>query len=224
LLPGQAPHFLITSPAGFAPFAQPYKPLGKYFLSWMLARLIYGFKSKSMKKNIPLCMFCIVYGILLLGCNMTTPEKYFDVAVLNSNMLTGFANDGQWRELASPPGKATDDKGGYIAMQRGEALQAKITFVEENTEKLKGLQQTADTKEILEYSITLHEFVLRVYKNEYMQLANLYDAGAPEEKITALAKTINQQYFNRFDELYNKLINSGKSYAVKHNIKVNWAM
>lgn len=47
-------------------------------------------------------ILCFYLLPLCMGCNSVTPEKCFDIAVLNSNMLVGFANEGQIRELESP--------------------------------------------------------------------------------------------------------------------------
>ncbi len=76
---------------------------------------------------------------------------------------------------------------------------------------------------MLATSVSLHEYILQVYKNEYQQLAKLYDESAPTEQIQSLTQTIHDKYYPCFDELYNKLIAIGKSYAGKNNIKVNWA-
>jgi len=49
--------------------------------------------------------------------------------------------------------------------------------VEANLGKLKVLPDSEETREMVQISIRLHEFVLRAYKTEYLQLAKLYDEG-----------------------------------------------
>lgn len=169
---------------------------------------------------VSLSCFCL----LLPACNTATPENYFDRAVLNSNMLVGFANRGLERELEQPSVKMVDgDVNRTEPMKRKEIIDGKIQYMEEQLGKIKNLKITDDTKEMLESSIGLHEYVLPVYKNEYQQLAKLYDDGAPNEQTQSLTQLIHDKYYPRFDELYNKLIATGKVYAAKHNIKVNWA-
>lgn len=107
-------------------------------------------------------------------------------------------------------------------MTRDEVLAAKIQFLDEYFEKLKNLKETTDTKDMLQTSVALYEFVLPVYKAEYKQLARLYDEGAPKEQIQSQARLIHDKYYPRFNELYNKLIEIGKLYAGRHSIKVNW--
>jgi len=169
-------------------------------------------------------ILCVCFFPLFMGCNSVSPEKCFDIAVLNSNMLVGFANERQLRELESPSVKMAETGGGTVAMTRSEVVQSKVDFVEANLKKLKGLKQNEDTKEMLQASLALHEYILPVYKTEYQQLAKLYDEGASKENIQAQAQSIHDRHAPEFDELYNKLIAIGKLFAERHNIKVNWGM
>jgi hypothetical protein len=62
--------------------------------------------------------------------------------------------------------------------------------------------------------------VIPVYKNEYNQLAALYDNGSPAQKIEALERSINEKYEVGFLQLYNAVGVAGKAYAAKHGIQV----
>ncbi|MBK8550711.1 MAG: hypothetical protein IPL53_06480 [Ignavibacteria bacterium] len=161
-----------------------------------------------MQKNLLylfLLSFCCVFFI---RCNTATPEEYFNVAVLNTNMLSGFATNGMLRQIGPP--------------SAGEEMKTKIKFLEENFEKVKDLKETDDTKDMIKASLNLYEYVLPVYKTEYVQLADLVDKGAPEDQIQSFDKSIQEKYYPQYEALYDKLIRIGKSYAAKHNIKVNW--
>jgi hypothetical protein len=174
-----------------------------------------------MKKVSFITIICSCY--LFTGCNTTSPERYFDLAVLNSNMMMGFANDGLQRELEQPSVKMpAGNKDKVEPMKRKEIIDGKIQYVEEELGKLKKLDQTDDAKGILQASLALNEYVLPVYKTEYLQLATLYDGGASKAETEAFSKAIHDKYYSRFDELYNKLITAGKAYAERHTIKVNW--
>jgi hypothetical protein len=158
-----------------------------------------------------------------MGCNSVTPEKYFDIAVLNCNGLHGFAGTGIQRELESPSVKMIDgDKDKIAPMKRTEVIDEKIQFIEENKEKLKQLNETDDTRNMLQASTALYDYVLPVYKNEYRQLAALYDENAPREKIDLLAKSISDKHYPKFVKLFDKLTDAGKSFAAKHHINVQW--
>ena len=177
-----------------------------------------------MKKILhPLSVFSFLLLVLLTGCEQAGPEKYFDLAVLNSNMLVGFANDGFQRELDQPSMKLVEGTKDQVKpMKRKDVVNDKIRFIEGNLEKLKELKGTPDTKEIVQASIQLHEFILPVYKTEYQQLATMYDDGAATNTIRSSAEAIHDKYSAGFEERYNLLINSGKMFAMKHKIPVNW--
>ena len=107
-------------------------------------------------------------------------------------------------------------------MKRKEIIDNKTTSLETNFEKVKRLKQTDDTRERLEASVALYEYVLPVYKTEYQQLAKLYDEGAAREEIESLAASIETKYRTGFETLFDRLAAGGKPDAARHNIKVNW--
>lgn len=181
-------------------------------------------QSDIMKKHFPAAVLFVCIYVLLTGCSNPPPEKYFGIAVLNSNMMVGFANDGFHRELDQPSAQLVEGTTDQTRpRKRKDVVDDKIRFLEENLDKLKDLKETPDTKDIIQASIHLHEFILPVYKNEYRQLAHLYDDGAPADSIRSVAGNIHDKYSAGFEERYNTLINSGKLFATRNKIPVNWA-
>ncbi|MGC4100980.1 hypothetical protein [Ferruginibacter sp.] len=174
-----------------------------------------------MKNCINSIFILLAFAGIFSSCNTATPEKYFDVAVLNSNLFVGFADDGFFRQLQSPSVKMTAN-GGTASMKRAEVVAAMIDNAEEGLKKVKGLSATESTKEMLQASQAMYEYILPILKNEYTQLAGLYDNGAANDKIEAQSKAIYDKYNKGFNDLYNKLIGMGKAYAAKNNIPVNW--
>ena len=160
---------------------------------------------------------------LFASCDDATPRNYFDRAILNCNLIHGFASKGLQRELDSPSVKLMNAKTGASApMKRKEVIDDKIASIEQSLEKVRKLRQTDDTKEIVQASIALHEYVLPVYRNEYLQLAKLYDDGAPKAQIETLASAIAAKYRPRFEVLFDSLTAAGKPYAARHDIKFVW--
>jgi len=159
--------------------------------------------------------------ITLFSCNTNTPEDYFGKAALNCNLLYGFAGYELKRDLGSPSEKLIDEKTLATApMKRAEVVKNKITTLEENFEKVKSLGSNAEADEMLKASKALYEYVLPVYKNEYQQLAALYDNAAAADKIKAMEKSINEKYEPNFLKLYDAVWQAGKVYASKNGIKV----
>lgn len=173
----------------------------------------------SVKKVFMLVLTCQI----LTSCNLTSPERYFDITVLNCNSITGISGDGLMNELESPSVKLKEgSKSDVVPMTRKETIDLKIVVIEDNLKKLGELSETAETKEMIQTSTSLHEYVLAIYKNEYRELAKMYDEGAPQEQIQAKGQVIHDKYNARFEELFSKLTMLGKAYAEKHNISVKW--
>lgn len=159
----------------------------------------------------------------LLSCNSPSPEKYFTTAVLNINLMHGFAGDGLQRQLESPSVKMVgNDPNKTEPMKRKEIIDTKIQQLEEAFENVNSLKESEDTKGILDASKALYNYVLPVFKNEYTQLAKLYDEGAAAESIQSLSQSISDKHSAKFGELHEKLTEAGKAFATKHNINVQW--
>jgi hypothetical protein len=159
---------------------------------------------------------------LLTACNNASPEKTFSIASLNCNSLYGFASTYELnRDLATPQEKLMDEKTMKMALvTRAEMVKDKLARVEENYEKVKSLGSSDDSKEMINASLALYEFVIPVYKKEYAELAALYDGNAAPDKIEAASKNITDKYAVEFEERYNNVVKTGKAYAEKHGIDV----
>lgn len=158
-----------------------------------------------------------------IACNSASPGEYFDIAILNCNMMQGFAGTGLQRELESPSVKMIDgNKDQFATMKRKEIINDKIQTLGTNQEKLKTMKETGDTRDILKTSAALYDYVLPVYKNEYSELARLYDENASKESIDQYAQAISDKYYTGYEKRLQKLTEAGKAFAGKNNIKVNW--
>ena len=166
-------------------------------------------------------LFVCTASLALYSCNSATPQKNFELAALNCNLLYGFAGYELKRDLASPQEKLVDEKTMKMArITRGEVVKEKLTRVEENYEKVKSLGSNDDAAAMIKASLVLYEFVLPVYKNEYTQLAALYDKNTAPGIIVAAEKKIRDKYAARFEELYKNVTNTGMVYAEKNGLKV----
>src|SRR5690349_5315674 len=100
--------------------------------------------------KIPSRLFSIACSLLLVSCEMATPEIYFDRAVLNCNLMHGFAGSGLRRQLESPSVKLSDKGNGEtVPMKRKEVIDSAIASLETNLEKVKKLKETDDTRDLL---------------------------------------------------------------------------
>jgi len=165
-------------------------------------------------------LLALCWAFLLTACNTATPENYFDRAVLNTNLFNDFASDHFTNMLVAYTVKHEGVQQQTITAAK--VVENDVLSIEKALKDVKALPETDETKEMLQTSIALHEYVLPVYKNEYMALAKLCDNGASKEDIAAKGQEINSKYAKRFDELSAKLMSLGKVYAKAHNINVNW--
>jgi hypothetical protein len=162
-------------------------------------------------------------GLLLTSCNNPTPKNYFDEAVLNVNLITPFGGQAALQSLAHPSVKLVPGTKDQTApMTREEIVEDQIQRVEGSLTKIKALPDSEETRDMVQTSIKLHEFVLPVYKGEYRELAKLYDEGGSQQERVAKAQEIDRKYLAGYQALFNRLIELGKPYAAKHNIKVEW--
>jgi hypothetical protein len=109
-----------------------------------------------------------------------------------------------------------------VPMTRSEIVQNQINLVEANLTKIKALPDSDETRDMVQTSIKLHELALAAYKGEYVELARLFDTGASVSDRQNKAREIDTRYLSGFRAMYAHLIELGKAYASKHNIKVQW--
>jgi len=151
-------------------------------------------------------------------------DKFFGVAVLNTNMITDFGtpilakhiNDTTIEFADIPSSKNKGDEAVQLVTRD-------IQFMEKSLADIKALSESNDSrKEIKAQSIALYEYVLPVYKNEYTAYAKLCDTKAPQAQKDEIIKSIAQKYNAEFEKRYGQLLENGKAFADKNGLKVDW--
>lgn len=168
-------------------------------------------------------LFLICTTLLLSACS-ETPEKFFDIAILNTNMVNDFASPNLARhindETKEYPDIPSSKKKGDEASTN---IKNKALYLEQALEKVKKLSASgAEEEEIKKQSIQLYELVIPVYKNEYLAYAEICDKKGSQADKDAIIQKIEQQYGARFNKNYDTLLELGKKYAAENNIQVNW--
>ena len=169
-------------------------------------------------------LFLLPLGCCLFtGCSNSSPQDTFNTAVLSCNMIHDFASNGFLRQLESPSVQMIGgDPNNTAPMKRKEVVENKIQQVSDYHNKVVQLKEKEDSKELIGTSRALYDYVLPVYKKEYMELARLYDEGAKKESIVSYAQGIQDKYYQGFANLFDKVTAAGKEYAKKHNLNVQW--
>ena len=175
----------------------------------------------SFSKN---TFYFLLAGLLFLSSCSESPEKFFDITILNTNVLNDFASptfashiNDETKEFPDIP---SSKKNGNEAVT---SINNKVLYLEQSLEKIKKLSPTGDDeKAIKDQAIQLYEMVIPVYKNEYTKYAQLCDAKGSDDDKKSAALQIEEKYAPTFEKRYTELLEKGKAYAAKHNIQVNW--
>ena len=99
---------------------------------------------------------------LFTACTNSTPENYFDKAVLNINMIRDFASETYTNRLISQNVKYDGVHTANGPEPATKDVNATVLWVEKNLKDIKDLKQTNETRDMLHTSIALFEFVLPV--------------------------------------------------------------
>lgn len=171
----------------------------------------------------PLFILFLILSISLQSCSESA-DKFFGVAVLNTNMVSDFGtanfakdlNDNTIEYPDIPSSKKNGDEAANI-------VKNKVLYVEKVLKDLNALSANDDArKEIKKQSIALFEFVLPVYKNEYTAYAKLCDTKASQEQKDEILKAIEQKYNAEFEAKLTSLFSLGKSFVSENNLNVQW--
>lgn len=167
--------------------------------------------------------FLFILPVFIQSCS-ETPDKFFGVAVLNTNTITDFGtpilakhiND-ETTEFADIPSSKKKGNEALIYVQNN------LLFMEKTLKDIKALSANdEDRKAIKAEAVALYEFVIPVYKNEYTAYAKLCDSKAPQERKDEIIKSIEQKYNAEFEKKQVSLRSKGKAFADENGLNVNW--
>lgn len=163
---------------------------------------------------IKILVTCLLF---LMACRTTTPEKFFGIAVLNTNLISDFGTPALAKHINAERSVPSDTKNGNAETR----VKTSIQVIENSLKNIRELNETAETIEIKKLSARLFEYVLPVYKKEYLDYARLCDQHAPQQQKDVIIQSINEKYNTEFEKLYTLLISKGKAYAAANGINVH---
>lgn len=158
----------------------------------------------------------------LAACNTTTPEKYFDVSVLNANAIGRFGGKEIYETLQETPQSFDEKSKKMVPSSYVEYVKFRTSYAEKAYKDVQALKETEETKAMLNASKDLFSFAVDKQKKDYLSIAAMKDAHAPDDSIKQAAIRFNEQYQDAFAQKYDKLMELGKAYADKHNIKIQF--
>ncbi|KUJ63464.1 hypothetical protein AR687_01885 [Flavobacteriaceae bacterium CRH] len=116
-----------------------------------------------------------------------TPEEYFDIAALNTNLFMEFgAKDFQTMQQNKEANQllAFDEKSTFPAKSyEDHVLRFKVSYLKQSIQKIEDLKPTEETTPMINASLDLFNFVKDKYEKDYVKIAKLLDQKAPKETI-----------------------------------------
>lgn len=177
-----------------------------------------------MKTKIILVATALLFFVLQ-SCKMeNTPEEYFDITSLNTNLFMEFGSRDFKRMGEAKSASqlmAYDERGTFPAKSyEDHILRFKIPFINQAIEKIKDLKPTEETTPMINASLDLFNYVKERYQTDYVKIARLMDSKAPKEEVEKAVFEMETVTFATFDQKYKKLWDLALPYAKEHGIEV----
>lgn len=173
-----------------------------------------------MKKtlNNSIILVLIVTSLFLTSCTNLSPEKTFEVAALNSNLLSRFGSKDINFKLESEPQIYDESQKKMIPSSYYDYFKFDITNLETQFKKIKEIKEDDDNRELLQASKDLFSYAITKEKEGYLPIAKMKDEKASPEQIEKAIADFDAATQSEIDTKFTKLMNVAKAYVAKHNI------
>ena len=173
------------------------------------------------------------------GNSSNNQEHYFGVTTLNTNLVSDFSSvyknklaqalDGT---ITFPNGTTTKNGALTVVNPDGKTTRQATSYVEyvEKNEvksisdvivKIKELESTSETKEMINLSLDYFTEAEKIYKTELVKVAKMIDDKAPKEAIIKFAEEEDAKFQPILNAKKEKLFSVAIPYAQKNGLKVN---
>nr|WP_294785281.1 hypothetical protein [uncultured Flavobacterium sp.] len=179
-----------------------------------------------MKKalNTTILFLVVIAGSLVTSCSNVSPEKTFDLAVLNSNLLSRFGSKEISTKLQSEAQVYDESQKKMIPSTYQDAFKYDISNLEIQLKKISEITEDDDNKEMLQASKDLFSYVIAKMKEGYLPIAKMKDEKASPEQIEKAIADFDASTQTEVDAKFTKLMTAGKAYAEKHNIDAKFGI
>ncbi len=147
----------------------------------------------------------------MVGCNNTSPQKYVEIAVLNTNLVTAYYRPPYFEEMMSHQGNAVD----YVRQQT-------IPSLEQAIEKVKNLRVTDETKGLIDASLDFLVYGKELFETEYIDIAQMVDDNEPQAAIDTAITRVFDQHDPFLVEKLDRLEAVAIPFAEKHGVDLTF--
>lgn len=172
---------------------------------------------KILNKSI-LLLVLIVSSIASTSCTNLSPEKTFEIAALNSNLLSRFGGKEISDKLQSEAQVYDESQKKMIASTYYDSFKYDIKNLETRFQTIKDITEDEDNKELLQASKDLFSYAIAKQKEGYLPIAKLKDEKTSPEQIQKAIADFDASTQNEIDTKFTKLMTVAKAYVEKHNI------
>ncbi|MBE8727543.1 hypothetical protein [Flavobacterium hungaricum] len=171
---------------------------------------------KILNKSIVFAL--ITVSIITASCTNLSPEKTFEIAALNSNLLSRFGSKDINFKLESEPQIYEESQKKMVPSSYYDYFKFDIANLETQLNRIKEIPEDDDNKELLQASKDLFSYAIAKQKEGYLPIAKLKDEKASPEQIQKAIADFDASTQNEIDAKFTKLMTAAKAYVEKHNI------
>ncbi|MFC0779507.1 hypothetical protein [Flavobacterium sp. HJSW_4] len=179
---------------------------------------------KRILNTITLFLVLIVGSLVATSCNNLSPEKTFEIAALNSNLLSRFGSKEINEKLQSEAMIYDESQKKMVSSSYYDAFKYDITNLETRFQTIKDIAEDDDNKELLQASKDLFSYAIAKQKEGYLPIAKLKDEKASPEQIQKAIANFDSSTQSEIDAKFTKLMNVAQAYVDKHNINAKIGM
>jgi len=155
-----------------------------------------------------------------------SPEKIFTTAWAGMNQVSIHADFAEsferYREIRQ--------NGNFKIFKNGRFVDASsyveyftenkiLLWYEKRIKELKKLKPQEDAQALVATAIDLYRLMDEIYKTDFLRVAEMIDAGVPDEQTNAYLDDLAIEKGEEISEKYNKLFDLITAYGDKHGIK-----
>jgi hypothetical protein len=168
--------------------------------------------------NSIILLVLIAGSIFATSCTNLSPEKTFEIAALNSNLLSRFGSKDINFKLESEPQIYDETQKKMISSSYYDYFKFDIANLETQFKKIKEIKEDDDNRELLQASKDLFSYAITKEKEGYLPIAKMKDEKASPEQIEKAIADFDTSTQNDIEVRFTKLMTAAKAYVAKHNI------
>lgn len=179
---------------------------------------------KNRINNSIIVLVLIAASMFSTSCTNLSPEKTFELAALNSNLLSRFGSKDINFKLESEPQVYDETQKKMIPSSYYGYFKFEISNLETQYKRITEISEDDDNRELLKASRDLFGYAIAKEKEGYLPIAKMKDEKASPEQIEKAITDFDASTQNEIDSKFTKLMTVAKAYSEKHKINAKFGI